>query len=108
MTITFAEGDIGQQVDLLAFTEEQFTEAAQALAQALTAVRGGRLDEAKAALGAVRDLKAAFHLVQEERARVEKLRRQAAGIVHGYAIDMDAARDEVGRRLARLRDAGGD
>ncbi|QYK39915.1 MAG: hypothetical protein KF887_10570 [Paracoccaceae bacterium] len=108
MTITFAEGDLGQQIDLLAFTEEQFTEAALALAQALTAVKEGRIEEAKTALAAVRDLKAAFHLVQEERARVEKLRRQAAGIVHGYAIDMDAARNEVGRRLACLRDAGGD
>lgn len=108
MTITFSQGDGGQELDLLSFTVEQYTEAAQALATALREVRQGRPEDAKAAAAAVRDMKAAFQLAMEERTRVEKLRKDAAGIVHGYAIDLDAARAEVGRRLARLGHARGD
>ena len=65
------------------------------------------VDEVKAAAQAVKDLKAAFQMVMDERTRIEKLRKQIAGVVHDYAIDFDAARAEIGRRLACLRDAGG-
>ena len=108
MKMGFPEGNGGEQVDLLGFCEGMFREVAEEIARALGELKGGKLDEAKAASAAVRDMKAAFQLVMEERTRVDKLRKQAAGAVNGYAIDLDAARDEVGRRLARLRDAGGD
>jgi len=104
MSIKFSAGDAPQA--LLAATEDLFRDAAEDLAEALTAVRAGRLSEAKAAALAVRDLKAAFHLVMEERTRVEKLRRQVAGAVGTGCLDLAAARDEIGRRLACLRDAG--
>jgi hypothetical protein len=45
-------------------------------------------------------------MVFEERAKVAKLDKLEAGIAYDYALDLDAARDEIGRRLARLRDAG--
>ncbi|SPJ22435.1 hypothetical protein [Palleronia abyssalis] len=48
--------------------------------------------------------------VFDERKRFDELRKKHAGIVHDYAIDFDWARDEIGRRLDRLRvakDAGG-
>jgi hypothetical protein len=48
----------------------------------------------------------ALKLVMTERANIEKLRKLESGIAHDYALDFDAARDEIGRRLARLRDAG--
>lgn len=109
MTITSYEADLGQQqTDLLAFTESHFAEAALALAQAIEAAKSHRFEDARTAQAVVRDMKAAYQLAMEERNRVDKLRKQAAGAVHGYAIDMDAARAEVGRRLACLRDAGGD
>ena len=93
-------------VDLLATVEGFWTESAQDLARAISVTRRGKLNEAKLAVTAVRDLKAAFQLVMEERTRVEKLRKQAAGTVGTGILDLSAARDEVGRRLARLRDAG--
>lgn len=108
MNTGFPEGNGAGQVDLLGFCEGMFRDVAEEIARALGEIRGGKLDEAKAAGTAVRDMKAAFQLVMEERTRVDKIRKQAAGVVNGYAIDLDAARDEVGRRLARLRDAGGD
>lgn len=45
----------------------------------------------------------------EAEAQHEKRRKQEKGIVHGYALDFDAARDAIcGRldRLRRARDAG--
>ena len=94
-------------VDLLAATEDLYRQAAEDLVLAQRKLRQGTLDDVKAATQAVKDLKAAFQLVMDERTRIEKLRKQIAGVVHDYAIDFDAARTEVGRRLACLRDAGG-
>ena len=94
-------------VDLLEATEDLYRQAAEDLVLAQRKLRRGSVDEVKAAAQAVKDLKAAFQLVMDERTRIEKLRKQVAGVVHDYAIDFDAARAEVGRRLACLRDAGG-
>ncbi|KKL19103.1 hypothetical protein LCGC14_2468840 [marine sediment metagenome] len=43
--------------------------------------------------------------VFEERKRLEDLRKRQKGIVHDYALDFDALRDEIGGRLDRLRAA---
>lgn len=102
-------GGAGAPVDLLDQTEALYRDVAEELAQALQGVRRGEISEAKAAVQAVKDLRTAFHMVMEERSRVEKLRRQLAGVAAGrdVALDFDAARAEIGRRLARLRNAGG-
>lgn len=63
--------------------------------------------EPKSATHAVRELRSFLEFVLDERMKVAKLSKQEAGAVHDYALDFDAARDEIGRRLARLRDAGG-
>ncbi|MEM6694203.1 MAG: hypothetical protein AAF626_06020 [Pseudomonadota bacterium] len=47
------------------------------------------------------------HLLTEKH-RVYEQQKRHAGIVGDFAIDFDAARDEIGRRLARLRAARGD
>ena len=103
MSIKFMAGETPPA--LLEAAEGLLKDAAEDLAGALAAVRQGKLTEAKAALLAVRDLKQAFHSLMEERTRVEKLRKQVAGAVGTGSLDMDAARDEIGRRLACLRDA---
>jgi hypothetical protein len=112
MTVNFSAGsdppvNPDSDVNLLATVEGFWTESAEDLARAIKQARRGKLEEAKLAVVAVRDLKAAFQLVMEERTRVEKLRKQAAGTVGTGTLDLSAARDEIGRRLARLRDAGG-
>ena len=107
MTIKFSSGD-EPPADLLADAEGMYRDAAADLFFARRRLREGTPDEVRAATGAVRDLKLAIELVMQERTRIEKLRRQVAGIVDGtgHALDFDAARAEIGRRLARLRDAG--
>ena len=96
-------------IDLLTETADMYRQAAEDLARARRGLRQGKIDEATVALRAMRDLKLAFKVAVDERGRVEKLRKQVAGIVHdrGSALDFDAARGEIGRRLACLRDAGG-
>jgi hypothetical protein len=77
------------------------------LTAATERLRQGELGEVKTAMQAVKDLRAAFQMVMDERTRVDKLRKQVAGVAGGAGeLDFAAARSEIGRRLARLRDAG--
>lgn len=102
----FSAGDAAPK-DLLSEAMEQYRDAAEAFAWAIRDIKSGNYDGAREAAGFMKELRQAFHTAMEERTRVEKLRRQDAGVVRDYALDFDAARAEIGRRLARLRDAGG-
>ena len=86
-----------------------FDHAATELGQALERLRDdGAMEEGSArALRAVRALQAALAVCLEERVKGDRLRNEVAGVVGARALDLDAARVEIGRRLARLRDAGG-
>ena len=105
--MTAAEDGVPRAV--LEFTEALFEVAMGDLSSILKELRAGRLDAAKDGKRAVRDLAAMGMQVVEERKNVDKLRKQIAGAV-GTAgeLDLDAARDEIGRRLACLRAARGD
>ena len=105
MTIQFGAGD-KPPVDLLAFSEGLFKDAADELSRALEAVQAGELATLRPATQLVKELKEAFKHVMDERIRIDRVRQQTAGIASG-TLDFDAARDEIGRRLACLRDAGG-
>ncbi|MGB8815086.1 MAG: hypothetical protein WCC57_18045 [Paracoccaceae bacterium] len=106
MTIKFSAGD-GTSEGLLQAAEDFYRNIAEELAMAARKICAGETGEVKAAMQAVKDLRAAFQTVMDERTRVDKLRKQATGAVGDRALDFDAARDEIGRRLACLRDAGG-
>ena len=107
MTITFSVRE-EPPADMLAITEDWLREAAEALALTVQAIRAGKFAQVKDAGGCVKDLKAAVQLALDERNRVEKLRKTIAGAVGSGILDLDAARAEIGGRLARLRDAGSD
>lgn len=104
MSIKFSAGD--DTPALLAATETFLNDAMKDITAAIAAVRQGEFCEAKATAVAVRDLKQAFYGLMEERSRVEKRLREVGGDVGAGRLDLDAARDEIGRRLACLRDAG--
>ncbi|MEI4486603.1 hypothetical protein V8J36_10410 [Frigidibacter sp. MR17.14] len=89
---------------LLAETAELYDDAARSLFAVLREIKQGDTARAREAQAAVRELKAAFQLAMEERSRVEKLGRDAAGQLREQTLDFDAARAEIGRRLAVLRD----
>ena len=93
---------------VLEVAENLYRDAAVELYRTITALRSGEFNEVKAAQTAIRDLRATALHVLDERNKVDKLRKQIAGQVGaGGALDFDAARIEIGRRLACLRDAGG-
>lgn len=104
MTITFSVGE-SAPAEMLALTEEWLGEAARSIALAVQELRAGRAEGGKDVLQAVRDLKAAIQLLNEERNRIEKHAKQIAGAAGAGPLDLDAARDEIGRRLACLRAA---
>lgn len=98
--------DDGTAVDEnLALAEALFKEAGAILGNLLLKVR----QEDEAAIGrvktAVKELSDGWKMAMAERNRVADERRKERGIVGDYALDFDAARDEIGSRLARLRAA---
>jgi hypothetical protein len=93
-------------VDLCEVAEHYFHEAAQEVAQVIAEIRAGRFDEVTEARKCIRNLKDFFALAMEERNRIDKLRKQTVRTVGAPELDLSAARDEIGRRLALLRDAG--
>ena len=116
MTINFDPGqkpsegpftvDETDEMDVLDIADGLFRSYAADLARLRDKIRLGETDELKESGKLVRALRDAAHLVLEERGKVDKLRKDAAGQVGAGALDLGAARDEVGRRLACLRRAG--
>ena len=94
----------GEAIDVAG---EMFREVAEELHRLRIGLRGGSTDDVTDTARLVRDLRAATQLVLEERNRVDKLRKEVAGDVGAGRLDLAAARDEIGRRLACLRRAGG-
>lgn len=103
-----AEGPLAadEMVDVLDIADGLFRSYAADLTRLREKIQAGETDELKDSGKLVRSLRDAAHLVLEERGKVDKLRKDAGGIGAG-ALDLDAARDEIGRRLACLRRAGG-
>ncbi len=113
MTMRFTGGGSGGEAgvppDILDFTEKLFLIAVEDLNEILEAIREGRLEMAREGKRAVRDLAEMGKQVILERNNVDQLRKRAAGAAGaGGELDLAAARDEIGRRLACLRAARGD
>lgn len=108
MTVQPKEPSAEAPTNFIAETEQLCRDVAKELITAIGEVRKGNLGQVKDASIAIRELRAAFQMAMEERTRVERQRKEDAGIVNHYALDLDAARSEIERRLARLRDAGRD
>jgi hypothetical protein len=100
-------GDEGAAGEVLAVAERHFERSLLALDALVSEV------EQRATVGgpeikrAAQDLRAAMQALFDERKRLETVRNREAGLVHGFAFDLDAARLEVGSLLDRLRAARG-
>lgn len=110
MSMNFSAKDAAERtsIELIEGAAGFLDEAAVALMAALRAARTGEFAQTKEAQQAIKDWKVALEWMMDERNRLEKLRRTAAGAVGPSDLDLGAARDEIGRRLACLRDAGAD
>lgn len=103
----FTAGGEPPEMSVLDIADGLFRSYAEDLTRLRARIQAGETDELKESGKLVRALRDAAHLVLEERGKVDKLRKDAAGQVGAGALDLVAARDEVGRRLACLRRAGG-
>ncbi|WP_149764313.1 permease [Paracoccus thiocyanatus] len=95
------------EVNVLEIADGLFRSYAAELNRLREKIEAGETGELKESTRLVRDLRAATQMVLEERSKVDKLRKDAAAGVGAGALDLDAARDEIGRRLACLRRAEG-
>ena len=88
---------------------ELFDLASAILRRILDEAREGAEDgTAKEMATYTRDVSGALKILVTERQHVEKLRRDAGEFAAGQQFDLVGARDEIGRRLACLRDAATD
>ncbi|MHC0053116.1 hypothetical protein [Actibacterium sp. D379-3] len=107
MTLISSTGGDAAAQAVLAAAEQHYLRTIEVLHNLIEEVTAGRSARAKELKGALSDLGRAAQTAFDERSRVEKRIRSDTGIVHDYALDFADARAEIGRRLARLRAAGG-
>ncbi|MBE3639745.1 hypothetical protein [Mangrovicoccus algicola] len=107
MTLICAEQDDGGAAAIVADALDRFERASRALDDMIRKLEDGECGEAAEARKIVAALDAASDTALKARMRLDERNRQRAGIAHDFAIDFDAARSEIGRRLACLQRAGG-
>ena len=88
--------------DLVAEADHLFYSVARSLDDALKRVERGEFGRAAEMAAAVRDLRKALGAALHERQTLERSDTDGGG----GALDLAAARAEIGSRLARLRAAG--
>jgi hypothetical protein len=99
--------DEGTAAGLLEVANAHYQDALEALEIVKLHLKEGTdLSPAEIAKAAA-DFRRATQTLFEERKRLEDQRRKEAGVVHDFGLDLDAARDEIGSRLDRLRAARG-
>jgi hypothetical protein len=107
MALITPRWDEGMADDILSVAEAHFESALKALNSLTDEVEDGARPAPSDVQKTARDFRAAVQTLFDERKRIESQRKRDAGIVHDYALDLDAARAEVGGLLDRLRAAGG-
>lgn len=106
MTIQIPVDADGSSEALLSEAMVLYRTAAEVFALVIEEAKAGEAKAARDAQAYAKEFRAALQTALQERQKVETLRKQDAGIAYDYALDFGAARDEIGRRLARLRAAG--
>ncbi|MFN3936637.1 MAG: hypothetical protein ACK4KW_03565 [Gemmobacter sp.] len=107
MTIHTPVGEGGLPGDEISEARELFDIAAQIMRRVLEEMRAAPAESARELATSTKDVRDTLKLLVAERANLEKLRGDAGALGGPGRYDFDAARDEIGRRLACLRDAGG-
>lgn len=106
MTLIYPESGDNSSDNILSEAQEVFQRTATALNVIVRDMEENKTGDAGETRSLLKELKAILIPALSERERLEKLRKKESGIVNDYAVDFDAARLEIGRRLACLRAAG--
>ncbi|WP_172326799.1 permease [Mangrovicoccus sp. HB161399] len=107
MTLICAEQENGGAAAIVADAFDKFERASRALNEMIRKLEDGDCSDAAEAKKIVAALDAASDTALKARMKLDERNKQRAGIAHDFAIDFDAARSEIGRRLACLRRADG-
>ncbi|MFC7705007.1 hypothetical protein ACFQXB_12445 [Plastorhodobacter daqingensis] len=107
MTVLVPVNEAGSSEAMLSEALLLYRTAAEVFALVIEEARDGDARTARDAQLYAKEFQKALQTAMQERQKVEQLRRQDAGIAYDYALDFQSARDEIGRRMARLRSAGG-
>ena len=101
------ETDPGEAIETAAWLFWDYVRDLRVKHEAMSASDWSLLDgaELKRATETAKTVRQAIHLLMEERQKLEKYRKNISGSGRS-GFDLDAARDEIGRRLACLRSAG--
>jgi len=105
MALTHMLDPKATQDDLVAVAEDLLKEAVLRLQTQLTEPGPLAPTDVKTAKIAAAEIREGAILLLKERNRVADERRKRTGAGADYALDFEAARDEIGRRLACLRSA---
>lgn len=68
-------------------------------------IKQGKYGDLKNARKATSEIRQWLKIAIEAEAQLAKRKNEELGIAHGYALDLEEARENVGCRLARLRRA---
>ena len=103
MTLNTPTGKEMAPEEILELIERHFLRALAALDEALLRLKDGEKDGAQNVAKTTKEARMAMQSVIEERKRVDQVRKHATGTCAEGELDLDAARDEIGRRLAVLQ-----
>lgn len=105
MSVIFAQDDEDGTEALILALRDRFERATGAFNEMIQKLEAGDLSDAKDAKRIAAALENAGDLVLKVRLKLDEQERKRKGIAYEYAIDFNAARSEIGRRLACLCDA---
>ncbi|WP_165971726.1 hypothetical protein [Meridianimarinicoccus aquatilis] len=107
MTMIYPKLGDGSSEEVFSEAQQTFHRATRALNKLVDQLDVDELSNGGEANRLLKELKQALQTALAERERLEQKAKTDAGIVGDYAVDFDAARLEIGRRLACLRADGG-
>ncbi|WP_166416368.1 hypothetical protein [Cochlodiniinecator piscidefendens] len=107
MTLIKPSGDYEPAIDMISVTAELYEFYVNELRDLIARLNAGEFEALAETKKIEVQLRAAMNSAVAERKRLDEEARKTAGVVHDYAIDFGSARDEIGRRLAKLRAARG-
>lgn len=107
MALSTRLGEDGIAERMVAVAIEHFVAVAELMSALVRQIEAGEVPAPGDAKRTVAEYRATIRMAMEERQRLEDRLKGANGVAGGHALDFDAARDEIRRRLARLRAAGG-
>jgi hypothetical protein len=108
MTMISLDTKITEEENLLASARKAFALAREEIERMAEAVADTNMKEAEEAIPGFRKIHTFLQICTETENRLANVKQQKVGIAqNGFALDLDTARLEIGRKLDRLRAAAG-